>query len=195
MATKSKPQHRDRTLESELKFKLAGPADHARLRRRLEELKAKPAGTYDEENVRFFQPGKRRPVSLRLRVLDGRRGGILTVKGPARFIRGIKVREETEVGVDDARAARDLVESLGYTVAFTYHKRRSTWRLNDLVDVTLDTLAFGFFTELEGPPELLEETARTIGLNPGRAIKLSYSAMARRYALEQGAKTTQSQAV
>ena len=194
MPSKTKPQHRDRTLESELKFKLAGPADHARLRRRLEELQAKPAGTYDEENVRFFQPGKRRPVSLRLRVLDGGRGGILTVKGPARFIRGIKVREETEVGVDDAQAARDLVESLGYTVAFTYHKHRSTWRLDE-VDVTLDTLAFGFFTELEGPPEVLEETARTIGLNPARAIKLSYSAMARRHALGQRNKAAQLQAV
>lgn len=194
MAAKTKPAHRDRTLESELKFKLAGPADHARLRRRLEELGAQPAGTYDEENIRFFQPTKRAPVSLRLRVLDGRKGGILTVKGPARFIRGIKVREETEVGVDDAKAARDLVESLGYTVAFTYHKHRSTWHLND-VDVTLDTLAFGFFTELEGPPEVLEEMARNIGLNPARAIKLSYSALARRYALGQGAKVVQNQAV
>lgn len=188
MATKAKPIHRDRSLESELKFKLAGPADHARLRRRLQELGAKAAGTYDEENVRFFTPGKRRPVSLRLRILDGRRDGILTVKGPARFIRGIKVREETEVGVDDAQAARDLVESLGYTVAFTYHKHRSTWRVND-VDVTLDTLAFGFFTELEGAPETLEETARLIGLNPVRAIKLSYSAMARRHALTLNSKT------
>lgn len=193
MATKTKSQHRDRTLESELKFKLGGPADHARLRRRLEELEARPAGTYDEENVRFFQPGKRRPVSLRLRILDGRKGGILTVKGPARFIRGIKVREETEVGVDDSQAARDLVESLGYTVAFTYHKHRSTWRLKD-VDVTLDTLAFGFFTELEGPPEVLEETARLIGLNPVRAIRSSYSALARRHALLQGTKTAPSKA-
>jgi len=100
--------------------------------------------------------------------------GILTVKGPAHFIRGIKVREETEVGVDDAQAARDLVESLGYTVAFTYHKHRSTWRLNE-VDVTLDTLAFGFFTELEGPPDVLEETARTMGVNFTAIVLITFA--------------------
>ncbi len=172
-----KQQLRDRSLEAELKFRLGGAADHARLRARLRELKAESQGAYDEENIRFVVPAKSR-VSLRLRVIDGSRGGILTTKGPARYVRGIKVREETEVAVTEAGPARDLLETLGYTVDFTYHKHRASF-LHDSVTVTLDTLDFGFFTELEGPLEAIPSVAAQLALNPKQAIRESYSAMAR----------------
>ena len=141
---------------------------------------ADPEGDYDEDNLRFQGGGKPRRTSLRLRVLDGGPAGILTTKGPARFVRGIKVREETEVGVGDVRTARDLLESLGYVLAFSYAKHRSVWRLGR-VAVTLDTLVFGWFSELEGPIEDLEPLAVRLGLNPKQAIKDSYAAMARRH--------------
>jgi predicted adenylyl cyclase CyaB len=178
------PKHagRDRSLEAELKFRLGGAADHARLRGRLRELAAKSQGAYDEENFRFLVPSKSR-VSLRLRILDGGTSGILTTKGPARFDRGIKVREETEVEVASAATARDLLESLGYTVEFVFHKHRASWTVTN-VSVTLDTLDFGFFVELEGPPAELPEAARLLGLNPKQAIRQSYSAMAREYLRE-----------
>jgi predicted adenylyl cyclase CyaB len=178
------PKHagRDRSLEAELKFRLGGAADHARLRGRLRELAAQSEGAYDEENFRFLVPSKSR-VSLRLRILDGGKAGILTTKGPARFDRGIKVREETEVEVAVAATARDLLESLGYSVEFVFHKHRASWILNG-VSVTLDTLDFGFFVELEGPPAELPEAAKLLGLNPKQAIRQSYSAMAREYLRE-----------
>jgi predicted adenylyl cyclase CyaB len=180
-----RPKHagRDRSLEAELKFRLTGAADHARLRRRLREVKAASEGAYDEENLRFVVPSKSK-VSLRLRILDGGKPGIITTKSPARFDHGIKVREETEVEVADAATARDLLESLGYPVEFIFHKHRASW-LIDGVSVTLDTLDFGFFIELEGPPEALPEAAKLLGLNPKQAIRQSYSAMAREHLRDQ----------
>jgi predicted adenylyl cyclase CyaB len=179
---------RDRTLEAEIKFRLNGTADLVRLRRRLHQLGAKSDGTYHEENLRFELKGKRpTPVSLRLRIIDAAAGGILTTKGPAKFVRGlIKVREETEVEVRDAKRARDLLETLGYRVAFTYHKHRSAYRLG-LVLVTLDTLDFGFFSEIEGPSDVLLSTAVELGLTPSKAVKSSYSAMAKKHFAKRGA--------
>jgi predicted adenylyl cyclase CyaB len=181
MAKRATHERRDRSIESELKFQLSGPTDHARLRSRLRELGAESEGAYDEQNLRFERSAKQ-GVSLRLRILDGGPHGILTAKGPATFIGRIKTREETEVEVTDSEAARDVLLALGYRVAFTYGKHRTTFRLNS-VAVTLDVLDFGFFTEIEGPPAELEPAARLLGLDPRKAIKASYSSMARRRAV------------
>jgi predicted adenylyl cyclase CyaB len=178
-----RPKHpaRDRSIECELKFRVTGPRDHSRLRALLREKGARLVGTYDEENLRFEGPGKTtRRTSLRLRLLDGGPSGVLTAKGPARFAGGVKMREETEVSVADANAARDLLLALGFQVEFTYQKHRVIWRL-DGIDVTLDTLEFGWFVELEGPKEVLPDAARGLGLDPALAVRDSYSALARQY--------------
>jgi hypothetical protein len=49
------------------------------------------------------------------------------------------------------------------------------------VAVTLDVLEFGSFVELEGPLEVLPDTARSLGLDPARALRESYSVMARKF--------------
>jgi predicted adenylyl cyclase CyaB len=113
-------------------------------------------------------------------VFDGGPRGVLTAKGPAKFEGGVKSREETEVDVADAHATLDLLQQLGFRVAWTYPKRRSLWML-DGVAVTLDVLDFGWFVELEGPAEVLPEMAGSLGLDIGRALRDSYSIMARKY--------------
>ena len=136
---------------------------------------------YREENYRFNGPGKStRQTTLRLRVLDGGPRGFLTAKGPARFEGRVKIREETEIAVSDAHATLDLLMQLGFEVAWSYPKRRAMWML-DGVAVTLDVLEFGWFVELEGPLTVLPEMARTLGLNPGKALRDSYSTLARRH--------------
>ena len=165
--------------EAELKFRTS-QAEHARLRGRLREQSATLVGAYDEENIRY-RPVRGQPVTLRLRILDGGPTGILTVKGRARFNRRVKIREETEVEVADARIARELLGLLGHKVAVTYQKHRETWRLGN-IDVTLDTLDFGSFCEVEGPAEEIEAFARRLGLNPKRALKSSYSVLAKAHA-------------
>lgn len=174
-------QPRDRSVECELKFRLAGPADHARLRAALRKLGYRLEGTYDEENFRFVGPGKAtRRTTLRLRVLDGGPRGVLTAKGEAHFVAGVKVREETEVDVTDAHATLDLLAQLGFQVLVIYRKHRSVWK-QGAVNVTLDRLDFGHFVEVEGPLEEIPTVARTLGLDPARAVKDSYSIMARKH--------------
>lgn len=181
MARPSARRQRDRTLESELKFRVGGPGDHQKLRAALRKLNASLAGRYQEENFRLNGPGKStRRNSLRLRVLDGGPRGILTVKGPAKFVGGVKVREETETEVADAHATLDLLVQLGFRVAWTYPKTRTVWVLEG-VSVTLDVLEFGWFVELEGPIEALPDLARSLGLDPAAAMRDSYSVMARQY--------------
>jgi predicted adenylyl cyclase CyaB len=172
---------RDRTFESELKFRLRGPRDHAKLRALLRERGAKRTGHYREENFRFNGPGKStRNTTLRLRVLNGGPHGVLTAKGPAKFDGGVKTREETEIDVRDVHAALDMLEQLGFRIGWTYPKRRTVWML-DGVSVTLDVLEFGWFVELEGPAQVLPEMARSFGLDPAHALRDSYSVMAKKH--------------
>lgn len=172
---------RDRTIESELKFRVAGPRDHATLRTMLRKREAQLVGRYKEENFRFSGPGKStRNTTLRLRVLNGGPRGVLTAKGPATFVGGVKIREETEVELADVHATLDLLQQLGFRVGWTYPKTRSMWML-DGVAVTLDVLEFGWFVELEGPTTVLPEMARSLGLDPNKALKDSYSVMAKKH--------------
>ncbi|TMD31372.1 MAG: CYTH domain-containing protein [Chloroflexi bacterium] len=173
---------RDRSVECELKFRVRGAQDHARLRALLRKRGARLEGKYDEENYRFDGPGKStRNITLRLRVLNGGPRGVLTAKGPAHFVGGVKVREETEVEVKDAHATLDLLAELGFRVEFTYKKHRAMWTLDGVVTVTLDTLDFGSFVELEGPLEVLPEKARSLDFDPATALKDSYSVLARKH--------------
>ena len=174
-------QLRDRTIESELKFRVSSRGDHAKLRSQLVKRGAHLTGRYKEENYRFNGPGKStRNTTLRLRVFDGGPRGALTAKGPAKFDAGVKSREETEVEVADAHATLDLLQQLGFRVGWTYPKHRTVYML-DGVAVTLDVLDFGWFVELEGPAEVLPEMARSLGLDVTRALRDSYSVMARKY--------------
>jgi adenylate cyclase class 2 len=152
------------------------------LRSLLRKRGAKLEGKYDEENYRFGGPGKStRRTTLRLRVLNGGPHGVLTAKGPARFVGGVKIREETEVDVKDVHATLDLLSQLGFQVEFTYKKHRAMWTLDGVVSVTLDTLEFGSFVELEGPLEVLPEKARSLDFDPKDALKDSYSVLARKH--------------
>ena len=172
---------RDRSVESELKFRVSGLRDHARLRALLRQRGARLEGTYREENYRLEGPGKStRQTTLRLRVLDGGPHGYLTAKGPARFEGRVKIREETEIAISDTRTTLDLLTQLGFHVAWSYPKRRAMWMLDGVV-ATLDVLEFGWFVELEGPAAILPEMARSLGLDPAVALRESYSVLARTF--------------
>ena len=120
-------------------------------------------------------------MTLRLRILDGGPKAVLTVKGPARYERRIKIREETEVVISDGAAMREVLSHLGHKIAVVYHKHRESWRL-DGCDVTLDTLDFGLFSEVEGPVDRIEQVAERLGLAERRPLKSSYSELARAHA-------------
>ena len=185
MARRHRHEPKDRSIEAELKFRLEGRGDHARLRAALRKLGGKLEGSYNEENFRFEGRGKiTRRNTLRLRVLDGGPRGVITAKGPAQFREGVKVREETEVAVEDGHAMLDLLQQLGFRVLVVYRKHRAVWKLGP-ASITLDRLDFGYFTEVEGPLEEVPNIARSIGLDPAKAIKDSYSVLARKNAAKE----------
>jgi adenylate cyclase class 2 len=172
---------RDRTTENELKFQVSGARDHARLAEALRKLGAVRQGAYDEQNFRFVGPGKAtRRTTLRLRVFGRGPKGVLTAKGPAQFQGGVKIREETEVDVADSPAMLDILALLGFRTFVVYRKHRVHWSLKG-VAVTLDRLEYGHFVEVEGPIDVIPDVARSLGLDPAKALKDSYSVLARKH--------------
>jgi predicted adenylyl cyclase CyaB len=169
--------------EIEAKYRLEGAAEAARLRARLAALGGRPGGRVAEDNLLFDRAdgsltGEDRV--LRLRVLDGGPGALLTYKGPAEHAGALKRRVELETAVADAAATRAILEALGYRPAVQYAKQRETWHLPGAV-VALDELVFGHYCEIEGSPEAIGEVAAALDLAPEAAEPASYPALMARH--------------
>lgn len=75
---------------------------------------------------------------------------VMTFKGPSSLGDEVSTRQEIEFTVSDFTAAQHLLEALGYRVAVSYEKYRTTYELGPVL-VTLDEMPFGSFVEIEGP--------------------------------------------
>jgi len=127
-----------------------------------------------EINLRFDTP--QRDLSQKAQVLRLRQdeAAHLTFKGPGALEGGVLSRQEIEFEVSDFAAARRFLEALGYRVFTTYEKIRENFTLAG-VQVSLDEMPFGTFTELEGPnPEAIRKLAESLGLAWERRITMSY---------------------
>jgi len=127
-----------------------------------------------EINLRFDSP--QRDLSRKAQVLRLRQdeAAHLTFKGPGALEGGVLARQEIEFEVSDFAAARRFLEALGYRVFTTYEKVRENFTLAE-VQVSLDEMPFGTFTELEGPsPEAIRSLAESLGLAWERRIAMSY---------------------
>jgi adenylate cyclase class 2 len=168
-------------IETEAKWR-AGVREHHRLRRALRQMGATHIVTADEVNALFDTDSgelKRRGQVLRLRWQeDGQT--LLTFKGPATFREGIKMRSETELLLRDRSAMIGVLKGLGFSESLEYRKRRETWDLGG-VEVTLDTLEFGRFVEIEGTSAQIRHAARLLGLDMERAETRGYPGMTRAY--------------
>ena len=118
---------------------------------------------------------------LRLRVRESPDGApqavTITHKGP-RAHGKLKSRQETELNVDDARSAADLLSVLGYGPVFTFEKRRRCWEFSQC-HIAIDTLPLlGHFVEIEGPSDDVVLAVREqLGLAGVPLIQASYIAM------------------
>lgn len=162
-------------LEQEVKFHIR---DLTALEKRLEALGAslKQARTF-ERNLRFDTPN--RELSSSFQVLRLRQDEIcrLTYKGPSDSDREVSARRELEVEVSDPETARGILEALGYEVVVVYEKYRAACMLDE-VEISLDEMPFGSFSEVEGPDiESIRRTAEKLGLNWEARSKLSYLAI------------------
>jgi adenylate cyclase, class 2 len=127
-----------------------------------------------ELNLRFDTP--KRGLSRSFQTLRLRRDSQirLTYKGPGGEEGGARLRREVEFTVSDFEKARTLFELLGYQVFVTYEKHRTTYRLGR-VEVTLDEMPFGSFTEIEGPDgATIQAAALQLGLDWERRCLDSY---------------------
>ena len=156
-------------LERELKFP---GVELDQLRARLLELEAERVGPGAFEDNWILDRGNELISSgriLRLRT-DGARAR-LTFKGPMRLEGNVKVREEREVGIENAEEARELLGNLGFEVVRRYQKEREEWQLGG-VTIALDHTPIGDFAEFEG--DGAETVAKRCGFDPQKAERRSY---------------------
>ncbi|MCG6964412.1 MAG: class IV adenylate cyclase [Acidobacteria bacterium] len=165
--------------EQELKIPVA---DLGEVRRRLGAVGASCTSSARLEiNVLFDNAAGELTASrrvLRLRYAGG--SWLLTLKGPPIYRGAVKEREELETRVDDGEVVTAVLDRLGFRPSMRYEKERETWQLGE-VEVALDHTPMGEFVEIEGPVEHLEDAAYRLGLDPERAVRLSYVGLWRSY--------------
>lgn len=130
-----------------------------------------------EDNLYFDRDGSlaKRQESLRLRRDNRSR---LTWKGPSNFKGGVLERPEIEIEVSDFDRAVEFLERLGFEPVERMLKQRETWRV-DQAEVTLDTLEFGSFVEIEADPPTARTIATRLGLDLDRGLRSSYRQLRR----------------
>jgi adenylate cyclase, class 2 len=128
-----------------------------------------------ESNDLFDDPDGRLTASGR--ALRLRREGdqaLLTLKGPAHFSSGVKIREERETRVADPQEAEAILLGLGLARTFRYEKKREEWTLEQCA-IALDETPIGTFVEIEGDPRSIRRAVAALELDFSRAIPYTYA--------------------
>jgi adenylate cyclase class 2 len=166
-------------IEIEMKFRLADPVA---MRQRIVAAGGVAIDTVLEENTFFDttdQRLRREDCGLRIRVKRRPAGptqAILTYKGP-RQPGELKIRQEEEIVVSSADAARTILGALDFVPFLTFEKKRETFQLAG-AEVVIDELPeLGHFLEIEAPDEQTVQAVRQmIGLSDQPAQD-TYTAM------------------
>jgi adenylate cyclase class 2 len=160
--------------ETEIKLR-ATDAEQARRRleragfRVVEPRVLESNAVYDNAEQRLRKSG----TLLRLRTAGGR--ALLTFKGPSEGGRH-KTRQEIEAEVGDADALAQILERLGFKVAFRYEKYRTEFEQDGGEGrAMLDETPAGVFIELEGPGEWIDRTAHALGYAESDYLTASYA--------------------
>lgn len=162
-------------LEIELKFYIS---TFDRLRERLMDLGATCSGQRAfEYNVSYETTDSRLLKNKCLLRLRKYQGTTLTFKSPppkvdARF----KIFRELEVRLDDFDTMDAILNALGFFRRQVYEKWRESWQLDDTT-VCMDSMPFGNFIEIEGPPDPIMRMVHVLGLHWKRRIRANYLGM------------------
>lgn len=172
-------------VEIEIKMSLPNPAD---LEAKLEQAGAKRVKEMLEVNTFFDRPNsslKAADEGLRVRQERALTGGeieaTMTHKGPRD--RGIiKSRSETELKVESAKKAAELLTALGYVAVVSFEKHRRRWALDGCI-IEVDTIPYlGDFVEIEGPSEKAVLELRTkLACDQLQVITASYISLLTTY--------------
>lgn len=175
-------------LEVEVKLKVDS---HDPIRAQLIEAGAEFLGRVLETNHIFDSPERTLWASdqgLRVRSCHSLEGhappATLTYKGP-RLESQLKHRQEIQIAVDDAEAARAMLEELCFMELMCFEKQRETWQLNGCL-IELDELPYlGCYVEIEGPDEQqVRHTQEMIALTDGTQIPRTYIGLLRQHCEE-----------
>ena len=127
-----------------------------------------------ELNYRFDTPDHALSKEHRVLRLRQDQNTIITYKGPSLADQAVSMRREIELEVNDFQTAKDMLEALGFSIYIMYEKFRTVYTLNNL-EITLDEMPFGSFTEIEGgDAQQIERTAGSLSLLWNQRITSSY---------------------
>jgi adenylate cyclase class 2 len=162
----------DQYLEVEAKFLLN---DRVGYERRLRSIGASLVQPRTHEmNYRFDLPDRSLSKESRVLRLRQDQNTVITYKDAALPNQPVSMRREIELKVYDFDDAKNLLEALGYQVYVIYEKYRTIYTLNDL-EITIDELPYGVFTEIEGgDARRIEHTAASLSLLWSHRILSSY---------------------
>jgi predicted adenylyl cyclase CyaB len=175
--------------EVEVKIRLKTPATAVRRLRasgfRLERRDWQRDIVLDQEHLEL----RASRCLLRLRRLGG--GWLLTYKGPPEKDARYKSREEIETTLANGRNMELIFERLGFHIAFSYEKRRRTFRRGaEHGNVAVDDTPIGYFLELEGSRRWIDRTAAQLGFTAKDYLTKSYATLYREFCDARGVKPT-----
>jgi len=116
-------------------------------------LGAVPMGTEEHHDLYFNSPQrdfKETDEALRIRIKED--GARLTYKGP-KLDSETKSRLELTAVIDDPLKMQQILESLGFVLSGTVKKRRTKYRLDDVVFAIDEVEGLGSFLEVEARGE------------------------------------------
>lgn len=146
--------------------------------------RAELQGQEFEENTLFGGPNlDMRTTVLRLRLTEKR--AVFTYKKRDTSSSAIKRNVEEETTVSDPVALLAILTALGYTPQLIYEKRRETWHVGE-VELVLDELPFGFFAEIEGEEEKINEAEGLLELVEAEVVLETYPELAEKYGHKKG---------
>jgi predicted adenylyl cyclase CyaB len=109
---------------------------------------------------------------------------VLTFKGPATIVDGVKFREEIELRVGDFSEAYRLLTTLDFLVILKYEKYRKIYRINESF-VMLDELPYGPFVEIESDnSSTIHKISAQLGLRWERQVFDTYTDIFRKLKVE-----------
>ena len=167
-------------IEIERKFILSNE-QHERISTDLKEIGAVFGGEDFEENT-IYQGGvlSEKGAVLRVRKIGGET--ILTYKESVPGASSYKERIEYETRVEDAGELEKIIESLGFTKALIYEKRRKKWHFRK-VEIVLDELPFGLYMEIEGSVTAIVEAEMFLGVDDLKVEKETYPSLTYKFGI------------
>jgi adenylate cyclase class 2 len=111
-----------------------------------------------------------------LRIRELPEGALLTFKGKIVAHEKFKVRPEAETMCSDRQGIKTILHSLGFRPFFKYQKYREEYIINDTL-VCVDELPFGYFLEIEGEEDKIEEVTEILSLDKSTFSKKSYASI------------------